>query len=115
MDPAEWRYFLAGPAGSVEAPKNPTDWLGDLEWNEMYKHFHGMSQLPKLKGIEKTLVTQHREFQKIFDSNEPQNLPLPKEWNDKLDYFQHMIVIKSIRPDKVPLAIQNFVTKKIGK
>jgi dynein heavy chain len=115
MDPDEWRYFLAGPAGSVEPPKNPTDWLGDLEWNEVYKNFHGMSKLPKLKGIEKTLVTHHREFQKIFDSNEPQNLPLPGDWNDKLDYFQVMIVIKSIRPDKVPLAIQNFVTKKIGK
>lgn len=34
---------------------------------------------------------------------------------DKLDYFQKMIIVKSIRPDKVPLAIQNFVTEKIGK
>jgi dynein heavy chain len=114
LDPQEWRYFLAGPSGSVEAPKNPTDWLGDLEWAECYKQFHGMSQLPKLKGIEKTLITMHREFQKIFDSNEPQNLPLPGDWNSKLDYFQQMIVVKSIRPDKVPLAIQNFVSRKIG-
>jgi len=26
-----------------------------------------------------------------------------------------MIILKSIRPDKIPLAIQNFVTLKIGK
>jgi len=37
MDPMEWRYFLAGPTGSFDIPPNCTDWLGDLEFNEMYK------------------------------------------------------------------------------
>lgn len=37
MDPLEWRYFLAGPSGAVDVPKNPTKWLGDLEWAETYK------------------------------------------------------------------------------
>ncbi len=85
LDPAEWRYFLAGPSGKIDVVKNPTDWLGDLEWAEAYKQFHGMSQLPSLKGIEKAFVKLHKDFQKIFDSSEPQNLPLPGEWNDKLD------------------------------
>jgi len=42
-------------------------------------------------------------------------LPLPGGWSDKLDYFQQMIVLKSIRPDKIALAVQNFVIEKIGK
>ena len=37
LDPLEWRYFLAGPSGATEVPKNPTDWLGDLEWAETFK------------------------------------------------------------------------------
>jgi dynein heavy chain len=37
LDPEEWRYFLAGPAGEIEIAKNPTDWLGELEWAEVYK------------------------------------------------------------------------------
>jgi len=37
IDPEEWRYFLAGPAGEIEIVKNPTDWLGELEWAETYK------------------------------------------------------------------------------
>jgi dynein heavy chain len=41
LDPREWRYFLAGPSGAVVVPKNPTDWLGDLEWAEVYKQLHG--------------------------------------------------------------------------
>jgi dynein heavy chain len=42
-------------------------------------------------------------------------MPLPGEWEAKLDYFQKMIALKSIRPDKVPLAVQHFVTEKMGK
>jgi dynein heavy chain len=41
MDREEWRYFLAGPSGAAEIPKNPTDWLGDLEWAEVYKQLYG--------------------------------------------------------------------------
>lgn len=52
LDPQEWRYFLAGPTGAIEVPKNPTDWLGDLEWAEAYKQLYGMSQLPALKGFD---------------------------------------------------------------
>lgn len=32
IDPAEWRYFLAGPSGAIDIIPNPTDWLDDLEW-----------------------------------------------------------------------------------
>lgn len=74
-----------------------------------------MSQLPALKGFDKAFIEHHKEFQKLFDSNEPHTMPLPGEWDAKLDYFQKMIALKSIRPDKVPLAVQHFVTEKMGK
>lgn len=115
LDPQEWRYFLAGPAGATEIPKNPTDWLGELEWAELYKQLHGMAQVPALAGIDKAFMENDKEFQKLFDSTAPQNMPLPGEWEEKLDYFKKMIVIKSIRPDKISLAVQNFVTEKIGR
>ena len=43
LDPLEWRYFLAGPSGSIDIVPNPTDWLGDLEWAESFKQLYGMS------------------------------------------------------------------------
>ena len=109
LDRGEWRYFLAGPTGAIDIPANPTDWLGDLEFAETYKQIYGMSQLDSLKGFDKFFMENSKEFQTLFDSNEPQNLPLPGGWSDKLDYFQEMIVLKSIRPDKIALAVQNFV------
>jgi len=29
----EWRFYLAGPSGSIDVVPNPTDWLDELEWN----------------------------------------------------------------------------------
>lgn len=42
-------------------------------------------------------------------------MPTPGDWNAKLNSFQKMIVLKSIRPDKMSLAIQNFICEKLSK
>jgi dynein heavy chain, axonemal len=51
----------------------------------------------------------------MFDSLTPETHKLPGGWDSKLDYFQKMIALKAIRPDKVPLAVQHYVTEKIGR
>lgn len=114
IDADEWRYFLAGPTGQIDIPPNPTEWLDDLQWGESYKQLFCMEKLPTLKGITKYFMENNKEFQVLFDSNEPENLPMPGDWNN-LDYFQKMIILKSIRADKVPFAVQNYVTEKIGR
>lgn len=73
-----------------------------------------MSKLPSLKGVDRYFIENDEKFKVIFDSNEPENLPMPGEW-DRKDYFQKMIILKSIRPDKIPFAVQNFVSQKIGQ
>ena len=46
IDLEEWRFFLAGPSGTIEILQNPTDWLDDLEWAQVYKQLFIMSKLP---------------------------------------------------------------------
>jgi dynein heavy chain len=88
MDNDELRFFLAGPSGEVKILPNPTTWLGDLEWSETYRQIHVMSKnLPCFDGFEKYFIDNHLEFQKIFDSEEPHNMPLPGPWNKKLTSF----------------------------
>lgn len=41
------------------------------------------------------------EWQKMYDSKEPHNFPLPEEWNNTLSELQKMIVLRCLRPDKV--------------
>lgn len=74
-----------------------------------------MAQLPAFKGYEKFFIQHHKEFQKIFDSIEPHNMPQPGEWNKKINTFQKLIALKCIRPDKMTLAVQNFICEKLSK
>ena len=74
-----------------------------------------MSQLEAFKGIDSYFIEFHKKFKKIFDASEAHEEKLPGEWNDRLNSFQKMIVLKSIRGDKITLAIQNFIIEKIGK
>lgn len=39
---------------------------------------------------------------------------LPESWANRLDEFQRMIVLKCLRPDKVTLAMQDFVSSQLG-
>ena len=71
--------------------------------------------LPAYKGLDKYFIANHLEFKKIFDSLEPQNEPLPGDWNTKLNTFQKLLVIKSLRADKITLAVQNFVVEHMGQ
>lgn len=37
MDEVEWRYFLAGPSGEVHVPHNPTQWISENAWPDIYR------------------------------------------------------------------------------
>lgn len=41
------------------------------------------------------------EWQKIYDSKEPQSFPLPERLSNTLNELQKMIVLRCLRPDKV--------------
>lgn len=42
-------------------------------------------------------------------------LPLPGKWATELDYFQSILVLKALRPDKVTNAMQILVSTKMGQ
>ena len=65
-----------------------------------------MNFLPAMKGIEQYFIKNHKEFQRIFDSTEAHEEQMPGEWNDKLNSLQKMILLKSIRSDKVSLRLR---------
>ena len=41
----EWRYILTGPTGDILIENNPTNWIADNSWPEMFKQFYKMDDL----------------------------------------------------------------------
>jgi len=115
MDGQELRFLLAGPSGDIKPVPNPTTWLDDIEWTEVYRNLFKMSELDCLKGMDKYFIQNEGEFKKIFDSGTPETEPLPGDWDSKLNSFQRMIVLKAIRIDKIVLATQNYIVEHIGE
>mmetsp|Transcript_9537 Transcript_9537/g.9129 ORF Transcript_9537/g.9129 Transcript_9537/m.9129 type:complete len:332 (+) Transcript_9537:4201-5196(+) len=74
-----------------------------------------MSALPAFKSIDTYFIEYNKKFKKIFDAPEAHREPLPGEWNDRLNDLQKIILLKSLRADKVSLAIQDFIVNRQGK
>lgn len=111
----EWRYFLTGPSGEIDIKPNPTNWISENAWPTMYRELYGMDHLEKFNGIEKHFMENSHEFKDIFDSPNAHTEPLPPPWNEKMNSFQKMILLKMIRPDKVVPAVQGYISEIIGK
>ncbi|KAI8903374.1 dynein heavy chain, N-terminal region 2-domain-containing protein [Gorgonomyces haynaldii] len=112
VDPAEWRFLLTGGVGvSASASPNPdSSWISEKTWGEIGR----LSDFAAFEGFSKDFKEQILEWRKIFDSSDPQNQPFPGKWND-LNDFQHLMVLRCLRPDKMTTAIALFIIKKMGK
>lgn len=56
MNMDEWRYLLSGPTGEIKIPPNPTNWITDNVWPDMFRQITGMSRLENFNGIDKHFV-----------------------------------------------------------
>lgn len=63
MDSNEWRYFLAGPSGEIKMPENPTKWIADNSWPEIYRNFFGLEKLGNFGGILNQFMSNSDEFE----------------------------------------------------
>lgn len=111
LNEQEFRFLLIGPTGEIKVPHNPTTWISETAWPDVYKQFEGMSTgLEHFKGIDEYFMKKPDEFKHIFDSANAHEEAFPDYWEKKLDYFQKLLVIKALRSDKVIPGIQNWIT-----
>ncbi|XP_021265333.1 dynein heavy chain 12, axonemal [Numida meleagris] len=108
----EFMFLLTAGVGLKNKYKNPDpSWLPDKSWDELCR----ASEIPSLKGLRSNITENVGEWQKIYDSKEPQSLPLPEQLNNTLNELQKMIILRCLRPDKIGPAITTFVAENLGK
>ncbi|NXU72284.1 DYH7 protein, partial [Oreotrochilus melanogaster] len=105
-------FLLTGGVGLQNKFKNPDpSWLPDKSWDELCR----ASEIPALNELRNHISENIGEWQKIYDSKEPQSFPLPEPLNSTLNELQKIIVLRCLRPDKIGPAMTTFVADKLGK
>jgi dynein heavy chain len=69
MDSQEWRYLLVGPQGDLGMEKNPTTWIAETSWSDIYLNFAGLSGLPAFNGLKDHFMNNYEQYKPIYDSN----------------------------------------------
>ena len=110
IDAKEWRFLLAGATSNDPAIQNPAkDWLVESSWLDL----SDCAKLPNFKGLDADFAQDVKSWRAFFDNNNCFKDPLPGKWNDCLDKFQKLLVLRCLRQDKILDGIMLFVSHEM--
>lgn len=114
MAPSELHFVLTGGVamGDPPMPNPDSSWISDARWGEMCR----LADLPC--PIWRTFASHVRDnivaWKAIYDSAHPAQELLPDHWQRDLSCFQRMLVLRTIRMDKIVPAMTSFVSEALG-
>ena len=50
----------------------------------------------------------------LIVSSEPETAPLPGEWDNACNELQRMLIVRSLRPDRVAFCATSFIVNNLG-
>ncbi|XP_071333968.1 dynein axonemal heavy chain 2 [Trachinotus anak] len=108
----EYSFFLRG--GLVLNKKNQmqnpcTSWLVDSSWDNITE----LNKLPNFHGIMDSFKQYPQDWNLWFTSAEPENATLPGDWENKCNELQKMLVVRSLRQDRVSFCVTSFIVKNL--
>ena len=118
VDINEWQFFLRG--GMVldrsDQPPNPApDWISELAWDNVVEL---EQQVPHFIGITKSFEDNPDQWEDWYRNAEPENpraAALPGEWEPKCNELQRMLLVRSLRMDRVEKAATTYVANSLGR
>eukprot|EP00946_MAST-07B_sp_MAST-7B-sp1_P003364 g3364.t1 len=112
IDPGRWYFLLTGGVSADNPHANPVPWMSDNRWDELCR----LDQLPGFEGLRESFndPTTLAAWTAVYESANAHKSPFPGEWESRLDLFSKILVLRSIRPDKIVLAVQAYVVAVQG-
>ncbi|XP_074478915.1 dynein axonemal heavy chain 2 [Sebastes fasciatus] len=109
----EYNFFLRGGIvlDKEDQMDNPcTSWLVDSTWDNITE----LEKLPNFHGIMASFEQYQRDWNRWFTSAEPESATLPGDWENNCNELQKMLIVRSLRQDRVSLCVTSFIVNNLG-
>lgn len=73
-----------------------------------------MTKVEKFETLLDDIRNNVEGWKAIYDAAEPQAVPLPETSQNKYGMFEKLMILRTIRPDKLIPAVQDYVTDELG-
>ena len=110
LNKTELDFFLKGNTALDDPDRqNPFEWVSDASWKDIvYLKTLG----PDWKALVESFDEDESQWKRWYDIERPEETKMPKEFSKKFTSFQLLLILRVIRPDRVKLAVENFVVEK---
>ena len=101
-------FLLRGP--KVAGEENPLDWLPSSMWNSI----QALSQIDEFSKLPADMQEASPRFKEWFNHTSPESEKLPLDWSRlEKEPFLKLMVVRCIRPDRMTVAMRNFITENL--
>ncbi|XP_032092528.1 dynein heavy chain 2, axonemal [Thamnophis elegans] len=109
----EYNFFLRGGVvldreGQMDNPC--TSWLSDIYWDNVTE----LDKLTNFHGIMNSFEQYPRDWNLWYTNSKPEKAMLPGEWENSCNQMQRMLVVRSLRPDRVAFCVTAFIVSNLG-
>ena len=111
LSPDLVNVFLKG-GGSLDiksVKKKPKDWIPDKCWLDL----NALSALPAFSGILDSFQRNEPLWKQWYDLEAPEGAAMP-DFEERVDAFEKMCIVKSLREDRTMVAAQTYIATAIG-
>lgn len=114
IDKTQLEFLLRGTrVNGEERPENVLSWCSTESWAAIQALSSIEGTNPPFSSLPLDMNGSWRRWKEWCEFEKPEEKPLPLEWK-ALGQFEKLLVIRCLRPDRLTMAISNFVRDKIG-
>ncbi|KAI9141400.1 dynein heavy chain and region D6 of dynein motor-domain-containing protein [Paraphysoderma sedebokerense] len=113
LDLNEYNFLLNG--GRIldrdsQTPNPCSEWIRDIMWDNITQ----LEKFSAFQSLASSIEQNEREWRNWFLCATPEETSLPADWGSKLTEFQKLLIVRSLRPDRIVFSVQNFIANNLG-
>ncbi|XP_038624757.1 dynein heavy chain 2, axonemal [Tachyglossus aculeatus] len=109
----EYNFFLRGGVvldreGQMDNPC--TSWLAEAYWDNITE----LDKLTNFHGLMNSFEQYPRDWNLWYTNPMPEKAMLPGEWENVCNEMQRMLIVRSLRQDRVAFCVTSFIVSNLG-